>query len=386
MHSAVSSDDKMYSLPVGFNPPELSLPPKQVAIIQAEGGKATICNDTDLPVPEPHMVFVKIAAVSINPCDWKMPSKFPSPGARIGCDYVGTVLSIGPDAAKIQPHLKVGDRVCGGVHGSNPIDHPSGSFAQYVVGHADLLLRLPGSISWAEGAVLGGSGIATLRLALYESLQLVGTPDRPLTGNDIPHVLVYGGSTSTGTLALQILRLSGYKPITTCSPRSNALVEAYGAAMCFDYHSPTCAEEIKTYTKGKLNLVLDIITDGLSQQICYGAFGRLGGRYCCLELPSEALHTRKTIKKEMIVGLAASGKRIALADGYEREANPCLRGYAADFFRIIQQQLDQGRFKAHPPRVLTGDFNAILEGLVILKDKGTSCEKLVAFVDRDLEC
>jgi NADPH:quinone reductase-like Zn-dependent oxidoreductase len=181
------------------------LPPHQTVIAQDQDGRAAIYDNAPLPIPDPHMVLVKTVTVSINPCDWKMPSRFPTPGARIGCDFAGIVLSIGPDAARIRPELRVGDRICGGIHGSNPIDLPSGSFAEYVAAHADLLLKLPEEISLAQGAVLGGSVFATLWIALFDSLGLEGTPDAPFHG-DLPPVLVYGGSTSTGTAALQILR------------------------------------------------------------------------------------------------------------------------------------------------------------------------------------
>ena len=196
----------MYRLPTGWSCQALCLPEKQTAIIQGPGGTATIDDHASLPAPETHMVLVKTAAVSINPCDWKMPSKFPTPGARIGCDFTGTILAIGPECRR--KDLKVGDRICGGIHGSNPIDMPSGSFAQYVAAHGDLLLKLPDSASWEEGAVIGGSVLATLRIALYESLGLKATPDAPLSPKEaVPPVLVYGGSTSTGTMALQVLKL-----------------------------------------------------------------------------------------------------------------------------------------------------------------------------------
>ncbi|RJE27120.1 Zinc-binding dehydrogenase [Aspergillus sclerotialis] len=371
---------KQHHLPPGFTPDSVSLPVYQTVIAQNNQGVPTIYDDAPLPTPESHMVLVKTVAVSINPCDWKMPSRFPSPGARIGCDFAGTILSIGPDAARIRPDLQVGDRVCGGIHGSNPIDLPSGTFAEYITAHADLLLKLPKHISFAQGAVLGGSVFATLWIALYDSLGLAGTPDAPLEG-EIPPVLVYGGSTSTGTASLQILRASGYKPVTTCSPHNFALVKEYGAEEAFDYNSPTCAADIKAYTKGRLRHVLDIITDLPSQAICYETFGRVGGKYTCLELPSEELHLRRTVKKEMIVGLAASGKEIALADGYERPANPRYRAESARFFQTVQQMLDAGRFKPHPAKVLSGRFEGILEGIEILRSKGTSGEKLVVFVD-----
>ncbi|EPS29079.1 hypothetical protein PDE_04028 [Penicillium oxalicum 114-2] len=370
------------SLPAGFLPAAVSLPSQQTVIAEDETGKATIYHDAPLPIPEPHMVLVKTIAVSINPCDWKMPSRFPAPGARIGCDFAGIVLSIGPEAARIRRDLRIGDRVCGGIHGSNPIDLPSGSFSQYVAAHADLLLKLPNKLSFAQGAVLGGSVFATLWIALYESLGLEGTPDMPLQ-DDPPPVLVYGGSTSTGTAALQILRLSGYRPIATCSPHNNDLVRAAGAEKVFDYRSETCAADIKSYTNGRLRHVLDIITDLQSQLICYDTFSRVGGKYTCLEQPAEELHLRRTVRKEMIVGLAASGKEIALADGYERTANPQLRARSGEFFQTIQRLVDEGKFVPHPTRTVEGGFEGILKCLDILKSGGTSGEKLVVFLDRE---
>jgi NADPH:quinone reductase-like Zn-dependent oxidoreductase len=174
---------------------------------------------------------------------------------------------------------------------------------------------------------------------------------------------------------------SGYHPITTCSPHNNALVKSYGAEQVFDYHSDTCAADIKAYTKGRLRHVLDIITDVPSQLICYETFSRVGGKYTCLERPTEVIHLRRTVKKEMIVGLAASGKEIALADGYERPANPRLRTESMKFFKTVQRLLDEGQFKPHPARVVPGCFKGILKGLEILREKGTSGEKLVVFVD-----
>jgi hypothetical protein len=102
-------------------------------------------------------------------------------------------------------------------------------------------------------------------------------------------------------------------------------------------------------------------------------------------MPLEALHTRKSVKKEMIVGLAATGKEIALGEGYERKENPEIRKFAMNWFVLIQKFLDSGQIKPHPPRVLKGGFEAILEGLSILKNKGTSGVKLACFVDPELE-
>jgi len=205
--SAAMLETVSYTLPVGFEPPCISLPRQQTAIVQDTDGTAQICHDAPLPVPEAHMIIVKVVAVSLNPCDWKMPAKFPAAGARIGCDFTGTVVAIGPEAR--QGHLQIGDRVCGGVHGSNPIDLPSGAFAQYVAAFANLTLKLPEAVSWQSGAVLGATALSTLSIVIHHSLDLEGTLEKPLEpgSKQSPYVLVYGASTSTGTLALQLLRM-----------------------------------------------------------------------------------------------------------------------------------------------------------------------------------
>lgn len=218
-----------YDLPVGFKPPFLTLPRQQTAVVQGSDGQATIGHDAALPVPEPHMVLVRTAAVSINPCDWKMPSKFPTPGARIGCDFSGTVIAIGPDAGS---KLRLGDRICGGIHGSNPIDPASGCFSQYVAAHADLLFKLPEHTTWESGAVLGGSVIATLSIALCKCLKLTATPDK----TRLSHVLVYGGSyveiEQRGTLSFRLPGVQRASRLPGHTEWTVAAIRWWGSGIC----------------------------------------------------------------------------------------------------------------------------------------------------------
>lgn len=164
-------------------------------------------------------------------------------------------------------------------------------------------------------------------------------------------------------------------------------MRSFGAAAVFDYRSPTCAADIRAYTSRSLSRVLDVITDARSQSICGDAFGRAGGLYTVLELPDaeSPIARRRTVKTQMVVGLAATGKEIALADGYERTADPALRERAAKDFRLVQRLLDEKKFRPHPARVLRGRFEGILEGLKILRDMGTTGEKLVCFIDEVAE-
>jgi NADPH:quinone reductase-like Zn-dependent oxidoreductase len=150
------------------------------------------------------MVLVKVHAVALNPCDYKMASRFPSPGAIDGCDFSGTVVAQGPVAEKIRS-FQVGDRVCGAVHGSNPIDHQSGSFAEYVAIDAEFLFKIPDSLSFDDAAAIGGTVVGTLGLVFFDSLALSGSLAKPAEKPAV--VLVYGGSTSVGTMSIQLLKL-----------------------------------------------------------------------------------------------------------------------------------------------------------------------------------
>lgn len=79
-----------------------------------------------------------------------------------------------------------------------------GAFAA-IVGAADITtMKIPDGMSYEEAASLG-SGMGTIGLALFRSLKVPGSPTEP--AEKPVDVLVYGGSTSTGTLAIQLIKL-----------------------------------------------------------------------------------------------------------------------------------------------------------------------------------
>lgn len=162
-----------------------------------------------------------------------MPTSFPSPGAVAGCDFAGTVIQTASqsqaDSALISARLQVGDGVFGAVHGSNPIDHCSGALAEYIAADADLLIKIPKGrqtlerMSWTQAAAWGGIGWGTLGIALWDEERGLGLqwPWGQYKANGVgregdangaskgdgAYVLVNGGATATGTLAVQLLRL-----------------------------------------------------------------------------------------------------------------------------------------------------------------------------------
>lgn len=125
-----------------------------------------------------------------------------SPNATVGCDYAGTVVSIGPDVTK---PFKKGDRVAGMCHGVNALQAEDGAFGEYCRAKGDVQIKIPDGVSDEEAATLG-VGVATVGQGLYQSLGLP-MPDEAKKGGEKEAVLVYGGSTSTGMFAIQYAKL-----------------------------------------------------------------------------------------------------------------------------------------------------------------------------------
>lgn len=189
--------------------PNHPVPQVQRAVVEDDAGQPVLAQDAPVPKLLPKTLLVKTLAVAINPSDYKVGANRPAPRAIVGMDFVGRILQIDDEAARLRPDLSVGDRVCGFVHGSNPADPANGSFAEYLRAHAQLVYRVPDGMSDGDAATMGVA-TGTAALALWHSLGLPASPDAPVGAPGArtkAYVLVYGASTASGTMALQLLKL-----------------------------------------------------------------------------------------------------------------------------------------------------------------------------------
>lgn len=85
----------------------------------------------------------------------------------------------------------------------NHSNHADGAFATYIVAKGETQMKIPDDMSFEDAATLG-AGIITMGQGLYQSLGLP-LPTHPSADNT--SVLIYGGSTATGTLAIQFAKL-----------------------------------------------------------------------------------------------------------------------------------------------------------------------------------
>jgi aspyridone synthetase trans-acting enoyl reductase len=337
----------------------------QKALIASSLGVLTLSKTVPVPDIEGDEILVKVKAVALNPSDWKLLEDSCTPGAISGCDFAGTIVSIGRD---VHRPFRVNDRVFGFVFGSNPSRPGNGAFAEYVAATGDLCLPIPDLMSFEEAASLG-AGTMSVGLA-FRSLGIISVlkPNLPsILHSERRYALVYGGSTATGTLAIQLFCIHGFLPITTCSPHNFDLVKSVGAVQAFDYHSDRCKEEIRTWTKGRLAIVLDCITTSKSTSICYGALGDDGGRYTALEsIPPRLKLRRKDVRPDWILGWTAFGKAVELGGKYRREASQEDRVFAENWMNRVDCNLKNGKLKPHPICVL-GGLDDIIPGVEKLR-------------------
>lgn len=176
----------------------------------------------ELPFPQPCSgeVLVEVAALSVNPVDWKLrtgalrwlgPLRF----SAIPCfDFAGHVVT-----AKVGP-FQTGDRVFGLCR-----------LGQDGAARAALLAR-PGPLLAATPANVSDDEAAGVPLAGMTALQALNTP-RPLMPGE--RVMIVGASGGVGHYAVQIAKALGGTVAAVCSTPNIDWVRTLGADRVLDY-------------------------------------------------------------------------------------------------------------------------------------------------------
>jgi len=221
-----------------------TVPSMMTAIDPAGPGGPEVLVPVERPVPVPGEgeVLIEVAAAGVNRPDvvQREGQYPPPPGApsTLGLEVAGIVVAGGAGA---DPHL-IGQPVCALVAG--------GGYAQYCVAPAGQCLSVPAALTMIEAA------------AVPETLFTVWTNvfERACVAEG-DSLLVHGGTSGIGTMAIQLGRLFGLTVIVTAgSDGKCARALEIGAAHAINYNAQDFVEEVKRITGGRgVDAVLDMV-------------------------------------------------------------------------------------------------------------------------------
>jgi len=206
------------------------------------------------PVPTADQIVVRNRAVAVNPLEWVIQVAGPAAygwlryPTVLGSDLAGEVVEVGDAVTR----FRVGDRVLGHAVGTDRDSNrgEEGAFQHYTAVLERMAAPIPDALSYDSAAVLP-LAVSTASCALFQqdqlALQLPSAGARR-TGQT---VLVWGGSTSVGSNAIQLARAAGYDVVTTASPHNADYVRSLGATEVFDYSSATAVGDISSALRGR---------------------------------------------------------------------------------------------------------------------------------------
>ena len=195
-----------------------------------------------VPVPGPGEVLIKVAAAGVNRPDVAQRRGLypPPPGAPTipGLEVSGTVVAVGAGLSDIE----LGQPVCALVAG--------GGYADYVAAPAGQCLPVPDSLNMIEAAALPET-LFTVWTNLFERA----------FAREGETVLIHGGTSGIGTMAIALCPLFGVRTIVTCgSDEKCRRAEELGAGHAINYRSQDFVAEVQRLTDGKgVEIVLDMV-------------------------------------------------------------------------------------------------------------------------------
>ena len=215
---------------------------KAIDLQEPGGPEVLVLVDRPVPRPESGEVLIKIAAAGVNRPDvlQRKGGYPPPPGAPSipGLEIAGVIVAIGEGVEREQ----LGQSVCALLAG--------GGYAEYATVAAGQCLPVPEGMSMAEAAAIPET-LFTVWTNLFERAYA--------TEGDT--VLVHGGTSGIGTMAIALCGLFGIDIIVTAgSDEKCQAALGLGATHAINYKTEDFVERVKAITEGKgVAAVLDMV-------------------------------------------------------------------------------------------------------------------------------
>lgn len=210
---------------------------------EAPGGPEVLVPvERPIPVPSEGEVLIRVAAAGVNRPEVMQRQGLypPPPGAPsiLGLELSGTVVGVGEGVLR----ETIGQRVCALVSG--------GAYAEYAVAPHAQCLPVPPALTMVEAAALPET-LFTVWTNVFERAYAV----------EGDWLLVHGGTSGIGTMAILLGRLFGLTIIATAG--SDAKCKAardLGAAEAINYRTDDFVERVREITGGRgVDIVLDMV-------------------------------------------------------------------------------------------------------------------------------
>ena len=194
------------------------------------------------PVPGPHEVLIDVAAAGVNRADLlqRLGRYDPPAGASpiLGLECSGTIVTVGDDVRG----FAVGDEVCALLSG--------GGYAERVAAPAAQVLPVPPGV-----ALTDAGGLPEAACTVWSNVAATAG----LHAGQL--LLVHGGASGIGTMAVQIAHALGARvAVTASSDAKLAAARSLGADVAIDYTREDFVAKVRDATSGAgADVILDVV-------------------------------------------------------------------------------------------------------------------------------
>ncbi len=213
-----------------------------IGISRPGGPEVLVPQFRPVPSPGPREILIKVAAAGVNRPDvlQRSGSYPPPPGASDlpGLEVAGEVVSLGEGAGK----YRLGDKVMSLVSG--------GGYAQYCVAHESIAIPVPTGFSMMEAGATPETLVTVWHNVFERGALKAGET-----------LLIHGGSSGIGTMAIQLAKAFGARTIVTVGSKEKAdACLGLGADHAINYKLQDFVAEVKAATAGAgADLILDMV-------------------------------------------------------------------------------------------------------------------------------
>lgn len=192
--------------------------------------------------PRPGEVLLDVSATAVNRADLLQRAGHypPPPGASetLGLECSGTIAALGDGVTGWQ----VGDEVCALLAG--------GGYAEQVAVPANQLMHVPAGVDLLTAAALPEVACTVWSMVIDNGRLTIGES-----------MLVHGGSSGIGTMAIQLAKATGARVFATAGSAAKlAACRELGADVAINYREQDFAEVIAAVTEGAgVDVILDTI-------------------------------------------------------------------------------------------------------------------------------